>query len=131
MKILDCIKKKECAIADHATTGAWNYTIDYNNNFIGLIYRHFIDYVNVMLDGLGYIPTYAWCNKPLNPTSQQLRLKRNGYNIYCQEVPEESYNSCKKQGRISKQNEKRRTTKKEFLSFLLEKANHICVPPNC
>jgi hypothetical protein len=93
-------------------TGIWNYSIDYTTNFLGLIYRHLIDYVNLMMDGLGYIPTCAWCGKPINPTGQQLRRLRENLDIYCLEQDQPSFNSCRKQGTAFKQNKKRNIQKK-------------------
>ncbi|WP_242281609.1 hypothetical protein, partial [Bacillus cereus group sp. BfR-BA-01454] len=93
-------------------TGIWNYTIDYTTNFLGLIYRHLIDYVNLMMDGLGYIPTCSWCGKPINPTGQQLRRLKENLNIYCLEKNQPSFNSCRKQGTAFKQNRKRNKKKK-------------------
>lgn len=93
-------------------TGIWNYTIDYTTNFLGLIYRHLIDYVNLMMGGLGYIPTCAWCGKPINPTGQQLRRLRENLDIYCLEKNQPSFNSCRKQGTAFKQNKKRNKQKK-------------------
>ncbi|WP_284141769.1 hypothetical protein [Virgibacillus sp. LDC-1] len=89
-------------------TKVWNYTINYSTNFIGLLYRHFLDYVNLMMDNLGYIPTCAWCKTPINPTPQQLPWLKKGYNIYCLEANQDPNDSCKRKGTTNKQNEKRR-----------------------
>jgi len=92
----------------HPVTGAWNYTIDYTFNFIGLIYQNFLEYINSMLDGIGFIPTCAWCKNPISPTSQQLQRLRKNENIYCRET----FKTCKRQGTTNKQNEKRNNDKK-------------------
>jgi hypothetical protein len=87
-------------------TGAWGYTIADTTNFIGLLYRHFLNYVNLMLDGLGYIPICAWCKQTINLTAQQLRWLKSGADIYCIDDPGQ-IDSCRRKGITSKQNKKR------------------------
>ncbi|MFJ7367533.1 hypothetical protein ACIQWQ_26055 [Peribacillus frigoritolerans] len=85
-------------------TKSWNYTIDYSSNFLGFIYREFLEYVNSMIfDGLGFIPRCDWCQNPIQPTSQQIRRLKEKKHIYCIE----SYKNCKRNGIKNNQNKTR------------------------
>lgn len=85
--------------------GFWNYGISDTVSFRGILYRHLIEHINSMRDELGFVPTCAWCGKPINPTGQQISSLKRKQNIYCTNQP--SYESCKRQGTTYKQNRKR------------------------
>lgn len=92
--------------------GIWHYTISDSSSFRGLVYRDFIEYVNEIFGEIGKIPRCNVCDSVVIPSSQQLRKLKERKNIYCQDK------DCAEKGRISKQNEKRKSER------LLKKEAH-------